>query len=353
MIAAVLALALLAQDMRDADPDPLPPEADAAFRAGRLDAAEEAMRALILAKASTDLRVGLCRVLLRARKTDALKAEAAVILKATADPQGVAYARAMLAVCAFRAGDPAAAAKEADAAIAAADQRSPYAFPWVRRTAKAARALAAWPRAEGEHHVVFGPPELEPRLRGLADRADELSRFAREAIGANGLPKIEIFVFADQVQADSIVGFPLPSALPRERAVHVAAGGSLGHPLALIHGWTAAVSRGKEPPPVWLGQGFAGAFAGDGPWPDRIVEIPAELRRTNRLPALKEFAGRGGGGSELTAVAGSFVRWLHRERGADRLRRLWTSWHEAKDPWTETYGEDLDTLEAAWRSSIK
>lgn len=349
MTAALLALALLAQDARDPDPDPLPPEADAAFRSGKLDAAEEAMRALLRAKPSADLRVGLCRVLLRARKFAELKVEAEGILKSTTDASGVAVARAMLAVCAFRAGDSAAAAREADASVQAADQRSPYAVPWARRTARAARALSAWRRLETEHHVVFVPADQEASLAGLGELAERLSRAPREALDAPARPKIEIYVFADQVQADAIVGWPLPSVLPRERAVYVSAGGSIGHPLALVH----AHAAGRDAPPVWLAQGFAGAFAGDGPWPGRIEEIPTALARAGKLPPLADFAGRPGGGAEMTAVAGSFVRWLHRERGAERLRRFWTVRPDAKDPWREAYGEPLESLEAAWRSSIR
>ncbi len=355
MIPAALALLLLLQDARDPDPAPLsPPEADAAFRSDRLARAEEILRAEIKLKAEAGLHVSLGRVLERARKFPELKAEGQHLVRSASDSDLRALGHAWMALAAWRTGDRESAAKSCDEAIASADQKAPNAARPARQLVRRVRGLLPYLRRETATHVVWLAPDspLQVRWDELSLRLDAITVSAREALGVAGGPKLEAFVYTDQAQADLVIDSPVPAAWPRERAYHVLHDGSFGHLAAQVVGWEAAAARGVEPPRAGLlALGFAAAHAGDGAWDRRIREITSDLASRGALPALAELAAQPGGGSDVAAVSGHFVRWLVATRGGPAFARLWTS--QARDPWTEIYGAPLGDLETAWRSSIK
>jgi len=373
MSAVVLALALLVQADRADDPTRLPPEVQRLCDLALHDRAEETMRETIR-KALVDpqyqkhvpkLRAALCEILLAARRFPELKQEAEV-LRQNKDPQLKALASSFLAVAAWRAGEIPEALKACDEAEKAASDRSATAFPDVRRRVRAIRAYAGWKRHESATHLLHFPPDspLAADPAAFGRRLDQAFERIRASLNVAFEGKIEAFFFNDQAQADAIVGQALDFALPRERAYFARHDSAVGYGMASVVAFYAANRREKLPPQLpGLVEGFAAAQTDDPLWNRRRDEIPRRLKKKGSLRPLAELLAEPAGNAEYFAVAGSFVRWMIRARGAEKFAQLWAEFndHAKREadspdllaPWIRVHGSSLAELEKAWRSSIR
>jgi hypothetical protein len=373
MTALFLALALLLQGDPADDPTRPPREVQRLRDLALHDRAEEAMREA-LRKVLADPqqqrhvprhRAALCEILLEARKFPELKQEAEP-LRQNRDPQLKALGWSFLAVVAWRTGEIPDALKACDEAEKAASERSANAFPDVRRRVRATRAYAGWKRHESATHVLHFPPDspLASDPDAFGRRLDQAFERIRASLHVAFEGKIDAFFFKDQGQADEILGQPLDIALPRERAYFARHDSGVGYAMASVVSFYAANRREKFPPHLpGLAEGFAAAQTDDPLWNRRRDEIPRRLAKEGRLPVLAELLARPPEDARYFAIAGSFVRWLIRARGAEKFARLWEEFndHAKREdgstdllaPWIRVYGAALPELEKAWRSSIR
>jgi len=347
---AVLLLSATAHAQCDRDDDPvrLPGDADRAYRIGAWDRAEKIMREI---EATDKNRHGLVHVLHRARKFDECMRECEM-LAGSKDLSMRAFALALKGACAWKKGDDGGAKTWCAQAVEVADAKGPGAFPPARRLVRATLAFAAWKRIESKRFVVRAADERT--LEGAAARLDEAFERVAEAIGHAPEWKIDVFLFADQREADEILAAPLSFAAPREGAMYAVPGAPLGHLVAHVLAFLAAGAKGKERPRApFLGEGFGCAWSLDALWERRMAEVPRALQRKDKLPPLAELLTRDETGVDFVAPAGAFVRWLRADGGGEKFRRLWAEYNDHADPWTAVYGRRVEEIDAAWRATLQ
>ncbi len=340
------------QDDRDTDPTRLPGNAEAFYRLAQFEAAEKDLRAQLAKEPGDALRTGLMQVLLRARKYDEALKEAAAAGIAAKDDAMRAFAISVEVECKWRLGDRVAAKRHAEAALKLADAKGASAYPAVRRSIAVTLGFLEWSRTPGKHVAVWRAP-------GASDGATLAARFdaAFEAMAAElvaSVPdRIDVFVFADQRQADAILATALNFAAPRDRAVYVLETASTGHELARVVLFFAASSKGKARPAcALLVEGASVAFAHDELWTKRLVDVPARLAQKGTLKRATELAKATAGDSEFVSCAGSFVRMLYDRYGKEKWLKLWTEFNDGTDPWSAVYGKPLEELDAEWRAHV-
>jgi len=371
MTAAVLFLALFTQGDRRDDPEARLKEAlrlrDLGIHERSEELIREALRILIgdpqRPKDLPKYRAALCEILLSARKYPELMIEAGPLRQS---PRTRAHGCSLMACAAWKTGNAAEALASCDEGDRAAADPSGGASPEVRRRLKLVRGLLGWRRFETATHSFFCPPDspITADPAGFGRRLDAAFERVRAEIDATVEGRIEAFFFNDQAQADAILERALSFALPAERVYYARADGAPGFTIAQVVSFFAVNRREKRPPRLpGLGEGFAASHAGDPLWDRRREELPRRALKEGTLPALSDLLARPAGDAEYYAMTGSFVRWLIRTRGREKFRRLWAEYNDLigvdgkaadlRRPWSEVYGASLESLETAWRSSIK
>ena len=117
----------------------------------------------------------------------------------------------------------------------------------------------------------------------------------------------------------------------------------------LMHVMSQNVWKGK--PKTWLNEGFA-TYADDLWYRYRLHDLSKYLLQQRKLIPLEELIEHFGASSDMITYpqAGSFVKYLYEQYGADKLRDLWSS-GTAKDL-KRVLGKDIATLETEWHSKL-
>ena len=349
---ALLCCVVALQDERDTDPTKLPGDAEGFYRLAQFDAAEKDLRGQLAKGPNDKLRTGLLQVLLRARKYDEALKEAAAAIVAAKDDAMRAFVLAIEAECKWRQGDAAMAKRHAEEALKLADAKGTNAYPAARRSVAATLGFLDWSKAPGKHVVVWRPPGAADGP-AMATKLDAVFEAIAGELVASVPDAVDVFVFADQRQADAILAAPLNFAAPRDRAVFVLETASMGHELARVVLFFAASAKGKaQPACAFLVEGAAVAFSREELWVNRMADVPARLFQKGTLKTAVDLAKSTGGDAEFVSCAGSFVRLLYDRHGKEKWLKLWTEFGDARDPWSAAYGKSIEELDAEWRAHV-
>lgn len=180
--------------------------------------------------------------------------------------------------------------------------------------------------------------------------------------GVRAPRRITVFLFADAAQKQALMGAadtyiakpwrhevylqaaPFPHPVLKHEIAHVVAGAMAPGPLRVT-------ARGALLPVPGLIEGAAVAAAWEGEGdasPHQWSRAMLDAGIAPRVATLASLGFFASSSASAYTAAGSFCRWLHDARGAERFRRLYAS-----GDFEGVYGRGLASLEAEWHAFLR
>jgi len=210
--------------------------------------------------------------------------------------------------------------------------------------------------------LIYPPSVIERDVRLTLDDCDAHVAAIERYFGTRGPERITVFLFASVDQKARLMGAghtyiakpwrrevylqpaPYPHPVIGHELAHVVAGSFGAGPFKV-----AGPLRGLIPDPGRI-EGVAVAAAPDEDDDLTIEEWARAMLDLGLLPPLDsvfKLTFLGENSSKAYTVAGAFVDWLHRTRGAEAVRR----WYGGADLASVT-GKNLAELEEEWRQAL-
>ncbi|MEZ4407880.1 MAG: hypothetical protein R3A52_15610 [Polyangiales bacterium] len=180
--------------------------------------------------------------------------------------------------------------------------------------------------------------------------------------GVRGPRRVTVFLFANAEQKRALMGAadtyiakpwraevylqwaPFPHPVLKHELAHVVAG-------AMSSGFLRIPTRGALLPLPGLIEGAAVAAAWEGEGDLTPHQWSRAMLEAGLAPRVRALTGLGFlASASVTAytAAGSFCRWLHDTRGAERFRRVYDT-----GDFEGAYGEPLSSLESRWHAFLR
>jgi pentatricopeptide repeat protein len=209
-----------------------------------------------------------------------------------------------------------------------------------------------WSCAGGSPFRVCHMPRLEAAAAGAQSLAARRLGAITKLAGAaeyRGKPTIYIFVFDSARSLGRMLNVSAYGASePKDHAIFVVAGhfDVLAHELS--HEVLASLWGPSEP---WIAEGFAEYASGASNADARVRELMAD----GSYVPLAEMAHGEWSAAQSPAKAmypelGSFIEFLHRRYGIERLRSVWSGGSASI---ARVYGKPLEQLEREWHASLR
>lgn len=245
------------------------------------------------------------------------------------------------------------------AGAAALEERAPQLS--TRMSEEQVREVLGGRRESAHFELIyprgFAREDVERFTRDLEFRYVQLEAF----FGKTEQPRLKVFLYRSADQKQQLVGAAHTQfAKPWRRELHVNAM-DFPHPVLkheLAHVFAAAFGAGPFKvasvyglfPHPGIIEGLA--VAADDPADELTLHAwAAGMQRNQQLPDLEAMLGVRGFFAQSPAraytAAGSFLRWLHGEHGAEKLRALYAS-----SDFSRTYGQPLEALVKGWEEFL-
>jgi len=212
-----------------------------------------------------------------------------------------------------------------------------------------------WKSASTEHlslHVEEGT-FAETRLEDLKGREERAFARNLDLLRATVYPfQTAVFVVASRERMKQLLGQETNGvAFPDTRVVCFILNEKVNAAGAheLMHVMAKNLWKGK--PKTWLNEGFA-TYADDLWYGYRLHNLNRYLMQQGNLISLEKLIEHFGASSVMITYpqAGSFVKYLYEQYGADKLRELWQ--HGTTTDLQRLLGKDVATLETEWHSKL-
>ena len=306
----------------------------------------------LLARTPDDIeaRLALAEVYYRDRKFDAAEKECKTVV-GTGSPAEKALAHAILGDVYRRAGKPAEARQEYEAAKALGEGKTDEEFADANARVQRGLGVLDWENVEGERAIIYLPPDS--KIKGTAARYaqiyDGLVGTVERSGGGSFEGKLEVYYFSTSDEWKSILGdreWWNDSA--QEKMIYILVGRTFLNPMRTLSFYLGNRQMKEKPGSKFLTDGFAMGYCGSGTWGRRVRGNASQMKKQGKLPPLAELLPSHNG-----MLGASFLWYLIRAHGPEKFNVFWNSFDDDENALTTVYGKSIEEIEKEWHATIK